>query len=79
MVDIESQMRDEVEGECYESSKRTLTATHIFHLIDQIRGDSNHEKYNIYIRFVIISCKLELYLSQVYDRCFLASGERIKE
>lgn len=49
MVDIESQMRDEVEGECYESSKRTLTATHIFHLIDQIRGDSNHEEYNIYI------------------------------
>ena len=72
-------MRDEVEGECYESSKRTLTTTHIFHLIDRIRGGSNHEKYNIYIRLVIISCKLELYLSQVYDRCFLAFGERIKE
>ena len=72
-------MRDEVEGECYESSKRTLTTTHIFHLIDRIRGDSNHEKYNIYIRLVIISCKLELYLSQVYDRCFLASRESIKE
>ena len=49
MVEIESQMRDEVESECYESSKKTLTTTNIFHLIDRIRGDSNHEKYNIYI------------------------------
>ena len=78
MVEIESQMRDEVESECYESSKKTLTTTNIFHLIDRIRGDSNHEKYNIYIRLVIISCKLKLYLLQVYRRCFLASGERIK-